>query len=88
MTNPKKTKKGVFCLSKLKKSSVFRRFTAFLLAFCCLFSMLPTAMAADGDENLQYRYVWLVSQPGMYLRFEPDGSVWIKDQDPAMNGKE
>lgn len=75
-------------MSKLKKSSVFRRFTAFLLAFCCLFSMLPTAMAADGDENLQYRYVWLVSQPGMYLRFEPDGSVWIKDQDPAMNGKE
>lgn len=45
-------------------------------------------MAADGDENLQYRFVWLISQPGMYLRFEPDGSVWIRDQDPAMKNRE
>ena len=75
-------------MSKLKKSSIFRRFTAFFLVICSLISMLPTAMAANGDENLKFRYVWLISQPGMYLRFEPDGSVWIRDQDPAMNGKE
>lgn len=88
MTKPKKPEKGVFCLSKLKKSSIFRRFTAFFLLICSLISMLPTAMAADGDENLQYRFVWLISQPGMYLRFEPDGSVWIRDQDPAMKNRE
>ena len=53
-------------LSKLLKNGTLRRLTAFLLAFCCLFSMAPTAFAADdGDPSTDYREIWVISQPGV-----------------------
>lgn len=53
-------------MSKLLKNGTLRRLTAFLLAFCCLFSMAPTAFAADdGDPSTDYREIWVISQPGV-----------------------
>ena len=53
-------------LSKLLKNGALRRLTAFLLAFCCLFSMAPTAFAADdGDPSTDYREIWVISKPGV-----------------------
>lgn len=60
-------------LSKLMRNKTLMRFTAFLLAFCCLFSMAPPAFAADDVEataegDSEYRYIWLISQPGFGIR--------------------
>ena len=53
-------------MSKLLKNGTLRRLTAFLLAFCCLFSMAPTAFAADdGDPSTDYREIWVISKPGV-----------------------
>lgn len=53
-------------MSRLLKNGTLRRLTAFLLAFCCLFSMAPTAFAADdGDPNTDYREIWVISKPGV-----------------------
>ena len=53
-------------MSKLLKNGTLRRLTAFLLAFCCLFSMAPTAFAAgDDDPSTDYREIWVISQPGV-----------------------
>lgn len=53
-------------MSKILKNGTLRRLTAFLLAFCCLFSMAPTAFAADdGDPSTDYREIWVISKPGV-----------------------
>ena len=74
-------------LSKLLKNGTLRRLTAFLLAFCCLFSMAPTAFAAepdDGNDETQFRYVWLISQPGFAIRITQGNGghrVQVRDMD-------
>ena len=61
-------------MSKPKAGHVLKRFTAFVMAFCCLFSMFPAvAGAADeaegsGSSDMDYRYIWLISQPGLQLK--------------------
>ena len=74
-------------MSRVMKKGALRRFTAFLLAFCCLFSMAPTAFAADpddGNDETQYRYVWLISQPGFAIRITQGNGghrVQVRDMD-------
>ncbi len=54
-----------------------KRITAFVLALCCVFSMFPSALAAedtDATENKAYRYIWLISQPGFSVRIENPSS--------------
>lgn len=65
-------------MQKLLHSKALIRFTAFLLAFCCIFSMAPTmAFAADGDVSDSggetsteddYREIWVISKPGTPIR--------------------
>lgn len=56
-----------------KKKSIIKRFVALIMAVCCMFSMFPAvAGAADDTESdttkKEYRYIWLVSQPGFGIR--------------------
>ena len=60
-----------------QKISTLKRFTAFILTLCCIFSMFPAmtpsaAAASAPAEDMQYRYVWLISQPGIQVRFRND----------------
>lgn len=62
-------------MSKSRSCHLAKRLTAFLLAFCCVFSLVPTSFAADSDElapgeteELRYRYVWLISHPDLQLK--------------------
>ncbi|WP_317394496.1 hypothetical protein, partial [Agathobaculum desmolans] len=60
-----------------QKISTLKRFTAFLLTLCCIFSMFPAmtpsaSAAPPPAEDVQYRYVWLISQPGIQVRFRND----------------
>ena len=69
-------------MQKLLHSKALIRFTAFLLAFCCIFSMAPTmAFAVDEDtggdsgetsEDLDFREIWVISKPGTPVRIIRD----------------
>lgn len=52
-----------------KKLNFFRRLTSAALALCCLFSMFPTAGAANTSTK-EKRSIWLISQPGFGVRIE------------------
>src|SRR5699024_7343146 len=95
--NPHRTQikqKGVLNLSKLLKNHALKRFTAFLLAFCCMFSLVPSAFAADGSddgsgdgEDLQTRYIWLISQPGFAVQITQgsDGGHHVRVRDMRLD---
>ena len=52
-----------------KKLNFFKRFTSAALALCCLFSMFPSAGAANTSTK-EKRSIWLISQPGFGVRIE------------------
>lgn len=52
-----------------KRLNFFRRLTSAALALCCLFSMFPTAGAANTSTK-EKRSIWLISQPGFGIRIE------------------
>ena len=56
-----------------KKKSFIKRFVALFMAICCMFSMFPAVAGATDDTESdttkkEYRYIWLLSQPGFALR--------------------
>ncbi|RGC57821.1 hypothetical protein DXA92_12940 [Agathobaculum butyriciproducens] len=57
-----------------KEKRFFKRFTALVLAMCCIFTMFPSAAAGEADNasttDKQFRYIWLISQPGIAVRIE------------------
>ena len=56
-----------------KRLNFFRRLTSAALALCCLFSMFPTAGAANTSTK-EKRSIWLISQPGFGIRIEQPSS--------------
>ena len=56
-----------------KRLNFFRRLTSAALALCCLFSMFPTAGAAN-TSTIEKRSIWLISQPGFGIRIEQPSS--------------
>lgn len=76
-------------MSKSRSCHLAKRLTAFLLAFCCVFSLVPTSFAADSDElapgeteELRYRYVWLISQPDLQLKImkkDSEKKLYVKN---------
>lgn len=72
-----------------------KRITALILAFCCVFSMFPSALAAEDagtTENKAYRYIWLISQPGFSVRIEKPSAghtgVYFKNMTTKEDGGE
>ena len=66
-------------MAKFLKKKFPQRLISLALSLCCLLSMFPAAGAADdtGDggeitEDLAYRYVWLISQPGFQIKIMPN----------------
>ena len=87
-------KKGVLLKMQIKLG-FGKRITAFVLALCCVFSMFPSALAAedtDATENKAYRYIWLISQPGFSVRIENPSSgntgVYFKNMTTKEDGGE